>query len=99
MKTLTINFKSNGEEVKRVAIISDDHMELSKSKKNQAGDIITDTIEDGYWSIFFIESDTLQYEVEFSYDEERGCTLLPMKALTWENDIITDETYAKVKIQ
>lgn len=98
MKTLTINFKSNGNEIKRVAIISDNHTELSNSKKNQAGDIITDSTDDGYWSIIFIESETLQYEIEFVYDEEKGYTLLPMKAITWENDIITDETYAKVKI-
>ena len=50
MKTIRIKFKSNGETIKKTAIFSDDLSELSKSKKNQADDIIIDYWPDGFCS-------------------------------------------------
>ena len=66
MKTIICNFKSNGEKVRKTAVINDNLSELSKSKKNEATDIIDDFMtEDNVWIIFFEENERLSYEVQF----------------------------------
>ena len=40
MKTIICKFKSNGENITTTAIVNDDLSTLSKSKKNEATDII-----------------------------------------------------------
>ena len=88
MKTVTITFKSNGETVKKVAVIKDDLSELSSSKKNEA-DTIEQYIDDGWWSICFGIEDSVGYEIEFKIEDYRR-TLTPIKAITWVNDVIDD---------
>lgn len=101
MKTLKFTFKSNGEDVKLTAIVSDDLSTLSTSKKNQATDIIDDFIEDdNTWSLFFEITPSLGYEIQLKVNENKQKTLIPVKAITWEgsedDSVITD--VQKVKI-
>ena len=99
MKTIHVTFKVDGKAIKRTAILNDDLSELSSSKRNQCGDIIDCTADDGYWSLIFFESDTLQYEVELEYDkDEWRKTLKPIKCLVWENDVIDDEVNVTIKV-
>jgi len=77
MKTVKCTFKSNGSKITKTAILNDDFTKLSKSKKNQAIEIIEDLIE---------------------YD--KGRTLEPVKAITWEggtDGVITDVQSFTVK--
>ena len=98
MRTIHATFKVDGETVKRTAILSDDLSELSQSKKNQCDDIIDDTVDDGYWSLIFYESDTKQYEVELEYDkDEWQKTFNPVKCIVWEDDVIADEVKVTIK--
>lgn len=99
MRTIRATFKTDGKTISRTAILNNDLSELSSSKKNQCGDIIDDTTDDGYWSLIFFESDTLQYEVELEYDkEEWRKTLKPIKCLVWDNDVISDEVKVTIKV-
>lgn len=94
METIKVKFKSNGREIRKTAILTDDLSNLSKSKKNQARDII-EYPEDGFWSIVFDESETLQYEVEFAIADYQK-TLKPIKAITWGDDVIEDVQKAEI---
>lgn len=99
MRTIHVTFKTGGKTIKRTVILNDDLSELSSSKKNQCGDIIDDTTDEGYWSLIFFESDTLQYEVELEYDtEEWRKTLKPIKCIVWDNDVIDDEVNVTIKV-
>ena len=88
MKTIKLEFQSNGNTIHKTAVVTDDLTELSKSKRNQATDII-EYPEDGFWSIIFDESENLQYEVEFTI-EDCCKTLHPIKAITWIDGVIND---------
>jgi hypothetical protein len=102
MKTIICNFKSNGENVKVTAVINDALTELSKSKKNQATNIIDDFIlEDEEWGIFFEVSDNIGYEVQFKTNDGQK-TLKPVKAITWEGGadaVITDVQKVKITVK
>ena len=96
MTKLKLTFLSNGKTIKRTAILTDDLMELSKSKQNQADDIVED---DDYWSLIFCENDDTQYEVEFKVNEQSfHRTLVPIKAITWHKNVIDDVTEAQIKL-
>ena len=101
MKSIKCTFKSNGEDVTVTAIINDDLSELSKSKRNQATDIIDDFIkEDEVWCLFFEMSPSLGYEIQFKVDKNGTKTLKPVKAITWEGGedaVITDVQNVTVK--
>lgn len=88
MKTVTITFKSNGDTVKKVAVIKDDLSDLSGSKKNQA-DTIEEYAEDGFWALYFGLEDSVEYEIQFAI-EDYCRTLTPIKAITWVDDVIDD---------
>jgi hypothetical protein len=97
MITLRLSFQSEGKEIRKTAIVTDDLTDLSASKKNQAEYIFTDSYDFGYWSLFFGDGDT-QYEVEFEYDEENGTpTMNPIKAITWRYDIVVDSQKVTIK--
>lgn len=70
------------------------------NKRNQATHIEDGYKEEGYWIILFEnENENIIYEVELKYDEkENSKTLEPIKAITWENDIITDVQKARIAI-
>ena len=101
MKTVKCTFKSNGEDVTVTAVINDTLSELSKSRKNQATDIIDDFIrEDEIWCLFFEISPSLGYEIQFKVDKNETKTLIPVKAITWEGGedaVITDVQKVTVK--
>lgn len=101
MKSIKCTFKSNGEDVTVTAIINDELSELSKSKRNQATDIIDDFIkEDEVWCLFFEISPSLGYEIQFKVDKNGTKTLKPVKAITWEGGedaVITDVQIVTVK--
>ena len=103
MKTVKCIFKSNGEDITVTAIINNELSELSKSKKNQATDIINDLIqEENVWCLFFEISPSLGYEIQFKVDKNLSKTLMPVKAITWEGDdggVITDVQKVTVKIK
>lgn len=90
MKTIICKFKSNGTVVTKTAVISDSLDSLSKSKKNEATEIIEpDDIDFEGWSLYFGITDTLVYEIMFKYDEENDIKKLkPIKAITWDGDDI-----------
>jgi hypothetical protein len=92
MRTIKCTFKSNGEVVKVTAIVSDDLTTLSKSKKNQATDIVDEEWNDGEtWGIVFA-GDKADYELHFKMKKQLR-TLKPVKAVTWigvERDIVDD---------
>ena len=91
MKTIKVQFRSNGQTVKKTAIVNDCLDELSNSQRNQAFDINNEAWSDGYWSLFFEGEPGTQYEVEFKYDTENmRATLEPIKAITWIDDCIDD---------
>ena len=101
MKTVKCTFKSNGEDITVTAIISNELSELSKSRKNQATDIIDDFIqEEEVWCLFFEMSPSLGYEIQFKVDKNETKTLIPVKAITWEGGedaVITDVQKVTVK--
>lgn len=104
MKTIKCTFKSNGENITKTAVISDDLSTLSKSKKNEATDIIDDFItEDEIWIIFFEVSDHLGYEVQLKVDGDGNKTLKGLKAITWQSEhgdlVITDEQSVKITVK
>ena len=103
MKTIICNFQSNGEKIQKTAVINDNLSELSKSKKNEATDIIDDFMtEDNIWIIFFEENDHLGYEVQFKVDKNGNKTLTPVKSITWEGGddaVITDVQKVKVTVK
>lgn len=94
MRTIVCEFESNGQTVKRTAIISDDLSTLSNSKKNQAGDICEMFPYEHTWCLYFPVNEQLGYEIQFKTDEYGNKTLDPVKAITWEGkteaDVITD---------
>lgn len=87
MKTIICNFKSDGKDVKMTAILNDNLTDFSKSKKNEATDIMQpeELDNENAWAIFFEVTETLGYEVQFEYDrEEDRQTFKPIKAITWD---------------
>lgn len=95
---MRLSFQSEGKEIRKTAIVTDDLTDLSASKKNQAVDIITNSYEFGYWSIIFDDGDT-QYEIEFEFDmNELVPTTNPRKAITWRDDVVVDAQKATIKI-
>ena len=104
MKTVICQFKSNGENIKLTAVVSDDLSTISKQKKNQATDIIDDDMyEYEAWGLFFEVRDHLGYEIQLKADKEtHQRTLKPIKAITWEGGedaIITDVQKVTVKVK
>jgi len=100
MKTIICKFKSGGENITTTAIVSDDLSTLSKSKKNEATDIIDDFIaEDDVWILYFEKSDRLGYEIQLKVDNNGHKTLKAHKAITWLNDIIVDSQHLKVTVR
>ena len=92
MKTIICKFKSDDTDIRKTAVINDSLDALSKSKRNEATDIIEpDTLDFEGWCIYFEITDTLAYEVMFMfvYDQENGIkTLKPVKAITWDGSDI-----------
>lgn len=105
MKTIICRFKSDGKDLIKTAILNDTLKELSKSKKNEATDIIETGPYDSFktWSIYFEVSESLGYEVEFKYDRDNYAkTLEPIKAITWGGDdagVITDSQIVSVTVR
>lgn len=98
MITLRLSFQSEGREIRKTAIVTDDLTDLSTSKKNQAIDIITNSYEFGYWSLIFEDGDT-QYEIEFEFDMNKLVpTTNPRKAITWRDDVVVDAQKVTIKI-
>lgn len=100
MKTIKCKFKSDGKDVCMTAIMSDDLSELSRSKKNQATDIITDFIlAEEEWSLFFDRQEKegveLGYECIFKAEDGQQ-TLKPLRAVTWLGGIVTDSQWLEI---
>ena len=100
MKTIICKFKSDGTDIRKTAVINDSLDALSKSKKNEATDIIEpDTLDLEGWCIYFEITDTLAYEVMFVYDQENGIkTLKPVKAITWDGSDIDHVAITDVQV-
>lgn len=104
MKTIICNFKSDGKDIKKTAIITDSMDELSKSKKNEATDIVDpEWFHYSEWSIYFQHNETLGYEIVFEL-ENYNKTLKPVKAITWNcsdlhNVVIVDVQKVTVTVK
>ena len=97
MITLRLSFQSEGKEIRKTAIVTDDLIDLSTSKKNQAVDVITNSYQFGYWSLIFEDGDT-QYEIEFEFDMNKLVpTTNPRKAITWRDDVAVDAQNVTIK--
>lgn len=96
MKTIICKFLSDGHLIKKTAVLNDSLDALSKSKKNEATEIIgPEWFDFDEWSIFFEISETQVYEIVCAYDRENCVKILkPIKAITWscssDNPVITD---------
>lgn len=95
MKTITCKFKSKGKRIITTAIVTNDLSALSKSKKNEATEIIDDLIlDEDVWILIFEKTDRLSYEVQLKADNYGNKTFKGHKAITWESidnhSIITD---------
>lgn len=105
MKTIICRFKSDGNDVRKTAILNDTLDKLSQSKKNEATDIMEAVPYNSFktWSIYFEVSESLGYEVEFKYDRENHVkTLESIKAITWGGDyagFITDSQTVSVTVR
>ena len=102
MTILNIEFKSNGETVKKTAMFKSigNNPELSISKKNDAYDANIDDYGDGFWVILFEAEAGVMYEVQLEYDLEcHQPTLRPIKAITWLNDVIDDVQTVEIKVK
>ena len=100
MKTIKIEFQSNGQTIKKTAIVNDCLNELSNSKKNEAVDITNELWTDGELSLIFEGEPGVQYEAVFKYDTENHQeTLEPIKVITWIDDVIDDVQIQKVIIK
>lgn len=100
MRELTFTFQSNGKMLKKRAMFKDplSSLELSENKRNEAYDADMECWADGFWSIYFEGEPGVQYEIQLFYDvENRQMTLRPTKAITWENDVITDVQVVTIK--
>ena len=88
MVTIICKFKSEGEDIRKTAILNDTFDKLSNSKKNEATDIIQPhSLDYDGWGVYFEVSDALGYEVLFNYDREHFVkTLIPDRAITWGGD-------------
>ena len=99
MKTIKCSFVSEGKNINLTAILTDDLTELSKSKQNQATDLINDFIqEDNTWGIYFDREEQEKIELVFKAEDGKP-TLKPVKAITWVGGIITDVQKLKVNIK
>lgn len=100
MRTIKCKFKSNGEIIKVTAILSDDLTKLSKSKRNQATDILDEEWDDyETWSIVFA-GDNADYELHFKM-KDNVRTLKPDRAVTWvgeEHSIVGDSQRFTVEL-
>lgn len=104
MRTINCKFKSNGKDIRLTAVISDDLTTLSKSKRNQATDIIDDFMtEEETWIVYFEMNDRLGYEVQLLVNKEGNKTLKGKKAVTWEgkhgDSVITDSQNVIITIR
>lgn len=104
MKTIICKFKSNGESITTTAIVTDDLSALSKSKKNEATDIIDDFIaENEVWILYFEKNDRLGYEVQLKVDKDGNKTFKGHRAITWEgsdgDSIITDSQSVRIIVK
>ena len=98
MITIKCTFLSEGETIKKTAILSDNLKTLSQSEKNECFEVSIELYNDGFWSIFLEGEPGVQYEIEFVYDlENHQQTLEPIKAITWQDDVITDSQSVTVK--
>ena len=65
MKTIICKFKSEGKTVKKTAILTDSLNELSKSKKNEATELV-EADDLSYWSLYFCVSEALAMKLNLS---------------------------------
>lgn len=101
MKTIICKFKSEGADIRKVAILNDPLDDLSKSKKNEATDI--EYFDADEWSIYFNVSENLGYEIVFKCDPDTGNkTLVPVRAVTWGGEdagVVIDSQLVNVKVR
>ena len=96
MRTIKVTFKSEGETIKKTAVINNSLDTLSTGKVNQAYDIC-EYPEDGFWSVVFEGEQGIIYEVEFKLNRRTmQRTLTPIKAITWKDDVISDVQRVKI---
>ena len=98
MKTIICKFKSNGEDKTKTAILTDDLSTLSKSKKNEATDIIDDFIaEDEVWIIYFEENEHLGYEIQLKVNKNEKQEKMKNKMKQMKLNYISNEYHNHVE--
>lgn len=95
MVTITIEFEYEGKKHNLKAMLTNDLSGLSKSKKNDATEIIDDYGDEDRWSIIFGEYE-LYVEVVMYRDSDDGSKTTSVDyAIIWNGDIIEAEIDVK----
>lgn len=95
MVTITIEFEYEGKKHNLRAMLNNSLTELSKSKKNDATEIIDDYGDEERWSIIFGQYDLYVEAVMYRDGEDGDKTTSVDYAILWNGDIIEAEIDVK----
>lgn len=95
MVTITIEFEYEGKKHNLKAMLNNSLTELSKSKKNDATEIIDNTGDDERWSIIFGEYDLFVEAVMYRDSEDGDKTTSVDYAIIWNGEILEAEIDVK----
>lgn len=96
MVTIKIEFEYEGKQHNLKAILNNDLSKLSKSKDNDATEIVDDFGDEDRWSIIFGEYDELYVEAVLYRNSESGDKTPDVDyAIIWNGDVIEAEIDVK----
>lgn len=95
MVTITIEFEYEGKKHNLRAMLNNSLTELSKSKKNDATEIIDDYGDEDRWSIIFGEYELYVEAVMYRDSDDGDKTTSVDYAILWNGDIIEAEIDVK----
>lgn len=103
MVTIKIEFKYEGKQHNLKAMLNNDLSKLSKSKNNNATEIVDDFGDDGRWSLYFADfDDEHDVEVMMYRDADGDKQLEADYAIIWNkgnNGVIEDEIDVKSSVK
>ena len=95
MVTITIEFEYEGKKHNLKAMLNNSLTELSKSKKNDATEIIDDFGDEDRWSIIFGQYELFVEAVMYRDSEDGEKTTSVDYAIIWNGDIMDAEIDVK----
>lgn len=97
MVTIKIEFEYEGKQHNLKAMLNNDLSKLSKSKNNNATEIVDDFGDDGRWSLYFADVEVMMYR-----DADGDKQLEADYAIIWNkgnNGVIEDEIDVKSSVK